>query len=237
MELLSYDSDISLSSTDFPNNFPGVVDVVHVDFKVPSEHTIKGKRYDGEMQIFHIHPGRRRLVAQSVLIRAAPDGYNYMLQEALEAFQKQYDENRVKCRRRTLTSNATYPFDDFESWARGWGENNFQPPFRQFEGAVWDPHHEMLIPTIYFYLYDGSLTEPPCGEFVTWFVADEPMVISIEQLEQLKIILFTNVDENCEKTSVQHDESVARPIRLTQNRPVSKCTTNDFGPDSRHWTA
>ena len=226
-------TNISPYFTDFPNNFPGLVDVVHVDLKIPSEHTITGERFDAEMQTFHIHPGRRRLVAQSVLIRASPDRYNYMLQEALNAFQKQYDENRAQCRGRSLASNLTSPYDDFETWARGWGTTTFQPPFRQFEGNAWDPHNEILIPSIYFYRYDGSLTEPPCGEFVTWFVADEPMVISLEQLEQLKNILFTNVDGNCQKTSVQYKHSVARPIQLTRNRPVTKCTSLDFGPDTR----
>lgn len=209
------------------------MDVVHVDLKAPSEHTITGERFEAEMQIFHIHPGRRRLVAQSVLIRATPDGYNYMLQEALKAFQKQYDDNRAQCRRRRLVSNLTSPYDDFESWARGWEATVVQPPLRQFEGGVWDPYNEILIPSIYFYRYDGSLTEPTCGEFVTWFVADAPMMISIAQLEQLKNILFTNVDENCQKTSVQYEHSVARPTRLTHNRPVAKCTAMDFGPDTR----
>lgn len=217
---------------DFPNGFGGFADVTHIDFKVESEHMIWNEKFDAEMQIFHIHPGRRRLVAQSVLIRATPDGFNYYFDEALKAFQKEYDKNSAQCQRRRLTSNTTSPDDDFIAWAQSWGTAEVQPPLRQFEGGAWDPHHKMLIPTIYFYRYDGSLTEPPCSELVTWFIADKPMAISIEQLEQLKRILFTNVDSNCRTTSVQNEHSVARPIRLTNNRPVSKCTASDFGPDT-----
>jgi len=215
----------------------GFADAIHVDFKVGSEHLIRDEQFDAEMQIFHLHPGRRRLVAQSVLIRATPNGYNYYFQEALKAFQSEYDKNVSKCRRRNLVGsmmNST----DFLAWAKGWQTPPAEttqlpppPPMEQFAGGAWDPHHEMLIPTIYFYRYDGSLTEPPCGEFVTWYVADKPMVISTAQLEQMKQILFTNVDSNCQRTSVQYGHSVARPIRSLNNRPVSKCSDADFGPD------
>lgn len=102
---------------------------------------------------------------------------------------------------------------------------------RLLQSSSWDPHHPMLIPTIHFYRYDGSLTEPPCGEFVSWFVADVPMIISFQQLEQLKNILFNNYDGNCRRTSVHYGESVARPVRPMGRRPVWKCTENDFGPD------
>jgi len=219
---------------DFPNGWGGFADATHIDFKVPSEHTIGNEQFEGEMQIFHIHPGRRRVVAQSVLIRATSDGYNYYFQEALKAFQSEYDKNAANCRRRILSFNAsgTSPYDDYLSWAMHWETAEAQPPLQQFEGGAWNPYHEMLIPSIYFYRYDGSITEPPCGEFVTWFVADEPMTIGLEQLKQLKHILFTNVNSSCQKTSVHNnDHSVARPIRLTNNRPVSKCTATDFGPD------
>lgn len=217
---------------DFPYGWPGFADTIHIDFKIPSEHTINTVNFDGEMQIYHIHAGRRRLVAQSVLIRATPSGYNYYFQEAIRAFQSEYDKNLDNCRRRNLSFNTTSPFEDFLSWAKGFNDQKEEkPPVRKFEGGIWDPNHKMLIPTIYFYRYDGSLTEPPCGEFVTWFVADEPMVISIAQLDQLKRILFTNVDSNCRKTSVQFRHSVARPTQPNNNRAVSICTSNDFGPD------
>lgn len=236
-------------SADFPNGWGGFADVMHIDFKVQSEHTISSEKFDGEMQIFNLHPGRRRLAAQSVLIRAQTGGYNYYFQEALDAFQEQYDRNAASCGRRlrearqavsdvhrTLGSNVTSPFVDYLSWARLSTGNDFENMMntdgrKKYDDHAWDPYHEMLIPTIYFYRYEGSLTEPPCGEFVSWWIADKPMIISVEQLEQLKTILFTNVDGNCKKTSVQFGRSVARPIRKTNNRAVWKCTADNFGPD------
>ena len=100
------------------------------------------------------------------------------------------------------------------------------------QSGVWHPHHEMLIPTYWFYGYDGSLTEPPCTEIVSWFVMDTPMTIGRSQLEQLKDILFNHVDANCRRTSVHYDESVARPIQDSAGRQVWRCTQENFPPDS-----
>jgi hypothetical protein len=103
---------------------------------------------------------------------------------------------------------------------------------RRLKG-IWNPHHESLVPSIYFYGYDGSLTEPPCSEIVSWFVIDEPMKISRNQLEQMKYLLFTNVDgTTCQSTSVHHQSSVARPIQDTgAKRQIWHCTVNDYLPD------
>ena len=97
--------------------------------------------------------------------------------------------------------------------------------------SVWYPYDPMLIPTYWFYGYDGSLTEPPCTEFVSWFIMDTPMTISPAQLEQMKTILFTHVDSNCQPTSVQYDQSVARPIQESAGRQVWQCTRANFLPD------
>lgn len=92
------------------------------------------------------------------------------------------------------------------------------------------------MPTIYFYRYNGSITEPPCKD-VTWWVMSEPTVISHAQLIQLRRILFTHVDENCARTSVHNaDESSARPIFPAGdlvNDGIEKCTSAHFEPDDR----
>lgn len=242
---------------DFPYGWGSVADVVHIDIKVPSEHTIQGERFDAEFIINHVHPDRKRVAALTTLIRAKPDGYNYYFQEALDAFQEQYDENKESCRRRTTAqdnNNSTIPvlgdgmvpsasfspsptasptislepwndYSDFDISAAERKSKVFK------RGSIWDPYHPMLIPTIHFWHYEGSITEPPCFEGVSWWVSDKPMVIGSEQLIQLKRILFTNVDASCRPTSVHWKGSVARPIQKSNGRDIYLCTPDDFGPD------
>jgi carbonic anhydrase len=69
-------------------------------------------------------------------------------------------------------------------------------------------------------------------EIVSWFVMDTPMTVSKFQLEQMKSILFTNVDgETCQPTSAHHQGSVARPIQESAGRQVWRCTRENFLPD------
>ena len=117
------------------------------------------------------------------------------------------------------------------SSGRGGGSLRGAASHRELQTGVWDPHHPMVQPSVYFYRYEGSLTEPPCSEWVSWFVTDVPMTIGLEQLEQLKNILFNHIDHNCRRTSVHYQHSVARPIQETMNRPVTLCTSLDFAPD------
>mmetsp|Transcript_50738 Transcript_50738/g.57467 ORF Transcript_50738/g.57467 Transcript_50738/m.57467 type:complete len:755 (+) Transcript_50738:294-2558(+) len=337
---------------DFPNGWGGFADMLHVDFKFPAEHRIYGQTFDGEMQIYHIHPGRKRLPVVSVLMKVVADssndddadadadadgnnhydynnaGHNEYFQRAIDAFQYEYDTNMSHCannairnhnrrsrRQRRLqnraaktaarrkwevlgtptnsdmtiaantrgnntshidafdyTINVTVKYNGSEtsygedriiydidrlvnttfggSWEKlHWYANllrqdsnsnssNFttqkeEHRRRRLAVSKWYPYHESLIPTYYFYGYDGSLTEPPCTEIVSWFVMDTPMTISKNQLEQMKHILFTNINGNtCEGSSVHFYNSVARPIQeTTSNRQVWHCTRNDFVPD------
>lgn len=316
---------------DFPHGWPGFADVLHVDFKFPAEHHIHGKAFDGEMQIYYLHPGRKRLPVVTVLMEVVGDddddefdnkdsGHNEYLQEAIDGFQYEYDANKAGCAKSaiehehnrrlqkenseggTLTkhrslrcdssgnnkmsmkagngspeteesvqehpkiasradcqgkqgkhgvvgddrndpiealANATFGRnrEQLEEYARFLDQDSeflvSKEAHRRRLGGVWNPNHESLVPSIYFYGYDGSLTEPPCSEIVSWFVIDEPMRISKNQLEQMKTLLFTNVDrDTCRSTSAHYRNSVARPIQETgKQRQIWHCTPNDFLSD------
>ena len=231
---------------DFPHNWGGFVDVIHVDFKLPSEHLINGERFDAEMQIFHLHPSRRRTPTVVSMMRASHTGYNSVLQNIIDEFQYVFDDNAAQCAIRTrrdrkliskmhgiLGKNVTSSVD-YDSWgdfstAR---ESPLNTTARRLQG-IFTPHHEKLVPSVHFYGYEGSLTEPPCSEFVTWFISDVPMEMSFGQLAQLKRIQFNYVDQNCTKTSVHFRESNARPIQDTFGRPVWRCTPADFVADPK----
>jgi carbonic anhydrase len=235
---------------DFPNGWGGFSDILHVDFKIPSEHTVWGKRYDAEMQIYALHPGRKRMPVIVSLIDATKNGYNYYFEEALKHFEYQYKVDKSLCEAKkkgqrqlhnALDFNVNSTVDyvswgnystEFESPGNGAHADEMERELQQQQSqGIWDPNHEMLVPSIHFWRYDGSLTEPPCGEWVSWFISDTPMKISKEQLERMKQVLFTHVDKDCEETSVHWEQSVARPIQATGKRPVWKCTSANFGPD------
>ena len=97
-----------------------------------------------------------------------------------------------------------------------------------------DPYSDDFMTTIFFYRYDGSITEPPCID-ISWWVMNEPMLVSTTQLQQAKRILFTNVDpeSSCQPTSVHNsDQQVTRPIQpLGSNRDIQHCHEGDFISD------
>lgn len=62
-----------------------------------------------------------------------------------------------------------------------------------------------------YFLYNGSLTHPPCTEGVRWIVQPEPLSISAKQLRQLRKLMSVHggaVDIN------------TRPVQPLNNRDV-----------------
>jgi Carbonic anhydrase len=97
--------------------------------------------------------------------------------------------------------------------------------------AKWNPFQPRILNSIYFYGYGGSLTEPPCSEWVAWRVLDVPMQISTMQYNQMRDILFHQMDGDCKRTSVHWNGSVARPTQSLNDRPLWRCTREDYLSD------
>lgn len=53
---------------DFSSTGQGIIDMTNIDFKFPSEHTVCGKVFDGEMQYFVYNSLRKRFLAVSFLL-------------------------------------------------------------------------------------------------------------------------------------------------------------------------
>ena len=53
---------------DFSSTGQGLIDMTNIDLKFPSEHTVCGRRFDGEMQYYAYNPGRSRFLAVSFLL-------------------------------------------------------------------------------------------------------------------------------------------------------------------------
>lgn len=384
------DKDVGLipPHADFPLNWNGYISTVHIDIKIPSEHTICGKRYAGEYQIFFYHPKRKLPVVQSVLIEIHPKNRPHLhFQKVLNEWQAMFDLKHLECntRQRRLkrdqtrflkriknfanaavdsdqftfkdgkeihsesttsdldeydddddddekyyesmleiarervdnptfdveyhdittsfqTDNASkhykssyyYPQDSNETYSNvtrpcvgdsnqtfvwddtnrtccdftdsklSWGcnettmieqcpntcgnvtssftNNNTVPPFEEQSKSPsespsnaprprWNPFWPRIINSVHFYGYGGSLTEPPCSEWVAWRVMDAPMEISYKQWDQMRNILFNQVDESCHRSSAHWMGSVARPTQSLNDRPLWKCTEQDYLSD------
>jgi carbonic anhydrase len=230
-------------------------DLMNYDIKIPGEHTLEGQSFDAEIQMLHVHPGSvPRMGSIGIPVRALGDeGYNMEFQTVINQFQLLYDSHVATCGRRQLRQHRQQQRDatkksllrqlvewlvptlaEVDDHDDNDNARNLQSvPVVQHPNKF-DPYQEALMPTMWFYRYDGSITEPPCKD-ITWWVMMEPMIISMRQLDQLRLILFTNVDpnDNCRKTSVHNrDQSVARPLYdLGSGREIQKCEEGYFTSD------
>ena len=223
---------------DFPNGWGASVDALHTDIKIPSEHWIKGKQFVAEYQLYHLHRERDRAPVISVMIDLHPnDEPNLHLQKALDEWQKVFDDDERECEDRSERANRRLGGQTnssaYMSSPLSYRRNAQEDTTKDREKKVWDPYHRDLMPSIHFYGYSGSLTEPPCTEFCEWRVLDKPMFISSTQLLQMKLLLFNHVDKKCRLTSTHHGGSVARPIQSTRSsrRSVYQCTCRDYLAD------
>jgi carbonic anhydrase len=206
---------------------------MNYDIKIPGEHTLEGVAFDAEIQMLHVHPGDvPRMGSIGIPVRATNEtaGYNSEFQMIINQFQMLYDSHAATCaRRRNLRQRQADDDDDDNNNDNDKDDNDKEPipddPVVVNRPNKFDPYQPALMPTMYFYRYDGSITEPPCKD-ITWWVMMEPMIISHRQLDQLKMILFTHVDpeQDCRRTSVHNaDQSVARPLYDRGDREIQKC--------------
>ena len=217
-------------------------DLLNLDIKIPAEHSLENVTFDAEIQLFHTHldDDPARASSMGLPIRATVDGYNSEFQELLSVFQSTYNDHSQQCRRkqrrlreRTLRNAEDLKVDERKEFSTS---SASEQRLRDLQDDVpqelkFNPYSNAFMPGYHFYRYEGSMTEPPCMD-ITWFVMMEPMIISLDQLEQAKTILFTHVDENCQKTSVHNsDQSVARPQFPIGDIPVQKCGTGTFLSD------
>ena len=230
--------------------------VTHVDIKFPSEHYMDGKQYPMEYQINLIQnrlEKKRGAPIVSVLFDLHfKDKDNNHIETLIEQFEKVSQMDMEECeasqrRRRKLDAEIFNLFaneedkNKFNTWLDEPKEeeirfqSNLRAARRQAQEnkyRKWDPWHESIVKSVWFYGYEGSLTEPPCSEFVEWRIILEPALISKRQLAKLKDLLFNHVDGNCKRTSVHSKEhGVARPLQPYNGHSLYTCTCMDFMDD------
>lgn len=209
-------------------------DMHHMDIKIPGEHTLEGVRFDAEIQMFHTHHTIDRISSIAVPVRGVPGVYNEEFQWILNEFQNVYDRHQGECdasRRNLRQQKEPMQQQSQTESATDSRELQFNKP-PDIHRQKFNPYADALMPGMFFYRYDGSITEPPCRE-LTWWVMDEPAIIGLAQLNQLKTLLFTHVDGDCNPTSVHNqDQMSVRPIQpLGEDRVIQHCPAGSFKSD------
>jgi len=234
---------------DLPNGYPFRWHAYLIEVHLRSEHLLDGRRYDGELQMYHLGQGdqKRQLAAVSVMLDASAYFDNPKLQMYIDEWQVIANEMQTNCtKRRELSSGerdgmtsrnksgkdvagAVHDQDSRQDKERRQlqdeeDEENYGPRRKMFPYDIW--------PTIYYYRYRGQITTPPCSQIVSWRVLDEPLRISRKQYKQLAHLMTGYIDgDTCENSSAASPRGESyRPVQqmneLYQN--VTHCTEEDF---------
>eukprot|EP00978_Attheya_sp_CCMP212_P008088 scaffold18835_cov52-Attheya_sp.AAC.1 len=228
---------------DFPKYSSGFSDLLHIDIKIPSEHTIEGKRYAAEYQMFHLHYRREMSGSIGIMIdfnETSP--HNEALALAIDRFWVTFNRNAAECGRmlqkdRNLVSRVRGMLGlemkddniDYESW------DKFSTLMDAPESTVGRKNrlggkgNNEIHRDLQEHIDVGNENNDRARNPNAWDPYDRDWLI--KSMEQLKHLLFLNVDGNCKRTSVHHEQSVARPIQPTGTREVRRCTRANFRDD------
>ncbi|XP_021264719.1 receptor-type tyrosine-protein phosphatase gamma isoform X2 [Numida meleagris] len=164
-----------------------------------SEHSINGKRFPVEMQIYFYNPDDFDSFGTAVL-------ENRVVGAMAVFFQVSQRDN-----------SALDPIIHGLKGVVHHEKETFLDPF-----VLRD-----LLPTSLgsYYRYTGSLTTPPCSEIVEWIVFRKPVPISYHQLEAFYSIFTTEQQDHVK--SVEYLRNNFRPQQSLNNRKVSKSAVKD----------
>ncbi len=163
---------------------PDNFSLVQFHFHTLSEHTVDGKHYDMEMHLVH---------ADEAYLAGKPDGKLAVL----GVFINEGAEN----------GTLKKIFNDLPKAGHG--------DHVEKKGSEITANFDKLLPagTRKVYSYQGSLTTPGCNEIVSWFVFDQPITMSKEQIDAYRS-LFVN-------ESTKKSYHTNRPTQPLNGRTVS----------------
>lgn len=205
---------LSISSTsltgDFPEDCEGIptvelpdgvsVPATQFSVHVTSEHTISGSNYDAELQIVHSDNVRcidgSGTVVVALFLQASGETDNAVFGNMLNGWRNIAGNTLLAC-----------------------GLNDDNGQLEESSYNIYD-----LVPSRQHVLqYSGSLTTPPCSQTVDWHVVEEPVAISISQLEQLQALISNYYnDETCELATASYNGVNARSIQALNDRTVQR---------------
>eukprot|EP00978_Attheya_sp_CCMP212_P002000 scaffold4111_cov49-Attheya_sp.AAC.5 len=108
------DDDCWRPTIDLPNGYPYKWIIHHMEVHIRAEHVVDGRRYDGELQMYHLgqEDQKREMAAVSVLLDASGLQDNPKLQEYIDKWQEVSDELKSNCTNNTRRLENLYSEND-----------------------------------------------------------------------------------------------------------------------------
>ena len=229
--------------TDLPDGF-GVMTAKYLEVAYPALHTIedengKWKRYDAEYVILHDFERREKATLISILIDASGNT-NERFQDLLDEWSK-VDTCRTPKNEEQFLKQIEQ-FADERQLLRAASDVSERTATTAKEtknrelACAFNIYHRTLMPSTYYYAYQGSMPEPPCTykDYLPgtseWRVINKPMKIAPSQLDQLKSLIEQGP---CKDNEYAEDIGVwrARPVQENDERPYWQCKRDAFPLD------
>ena len=258
------DLDNKNPTADIPYKWGDQFPVIHANLIIPSAHMVNGKRFDAEYQVWVMSEKQKRGGRGAAVIAALVDvadkesggdgdiGHNTHLQVAIDGWQSVFNLDKKKGGGGKEHSPRELYVDRDKD---GGGDNPVRDEVRKLgdnegigrdeehreEGPShqhgWNPFHKSLLPSYYWWGYEGTTMEPPCYPIVEYRITDTPATISFNQMTKLKELLFEhcvyddNDPDKCVYKSNHHNEDASRPVQPTHKRDLHRCSCMDFYSD------
>lgn len=178
----------------------GAYELEHISFHSPSEHTIGGYRYGGEVQLVHKSLEGAYLIL-SVLLEDVDDELS---RNSFLDFIWGIGDDPTTGRPNNVTGDWTH----YHSY------HNTTITSRQI-----DPYSEIIPSSPQYYAYTGSFTDPPCTESVQWVIMKQPSLMSKSQAAYFRKGL-AKVHGNITNIDMPGQYANNRPVRPTNGRHV-----------------
>lgn len=145
------------------DGFPCFYQVVQLSLHMPSEHTLNGKQFHGELHVIHA-----KQISNEEL------DYDDMLTVAV---MLEIGDMESPLLRQLLSDDAHSQHDAKPAASGGYAVSEYPIDLMRALGPVIEGP---------FYSYKGSLTTPPCQENMKWLVFETPQTMSKDQWVEFK---------------------------------------------------
>jgi len=150
-----------------------------------------------------------------------------------DAYYRHGASNSCRCNADDVGANVACVYIKRERWDRRLSKKKLRRERqdrrlkKKKKKKKWDLHAPFK--KAYYYGYKGSITMPPCSDFVHWYVLNKPQRISKSQLKRIQVLIKGHLDTNCQfGTYADRNGGVARPIQSIKGRNIFHCTKADY---------